>query len=383
MSNDNLQLYTELMALSTESEAFYYVDQNLDGVDYRIFLYRLASYSDFLKPSALESRGIMFRMHNAILVCRPMEKFFNYQENPFTMDLDISAPDYIVDKVDGSLISSFIHVDASGVNSLRLKSKGSLFSEQAQAALQLLTTPEFVKLCSFVAKWTDLGYTVNMEYTSPANRIVIGYAKPSLTVLNVRKNDTGAYIPLAQLKDYMIADDVIDFLVKDFTPEYKSDMSKFIADVPDMTGIEGFVVRLMNGLSFKLKTRAYLALHHAKDSINSQRRLFEAVVMESADDLRSLFVDDTVSLQLIDEMQEKVSKLYNNMVKSVEDFFHSNKELDRKSYAIKGQNELDRKFFSLAMMKFLGKDVDYKGFMLKSYKEFGIRDELTELVLTE
>lgn len=85
-------LYYQLMALceSTDRDAFYYQDfssGNEDEYTYRIFNYRLASYTDFLQPGAIEARGIMFRVssrHAAAepleLVCRPMAKFFNYSE---------------------------------------------------------------------------------------------------------------------------------------------------------------------------------------------------------------------------------------------------------------------------------------------------------------
>ena len=83
------KLYDDLMALVEESEAFYYKDFLAEGVIYRIFNYRLASYTEFLRPGALECRGHMFevtddsREARAIrLASLPVEKFFNLNENP-------------------------------------------------------------------------------------------------------------------------------------------------------------------------------------------------------------------------------------------------------------------------------------------------------------
>ena len=120
-------LYRDLLTLVEESEAFYYKDFQLADRWYRIFNYRLASYSDFLKPGALECRGIMFEIepeHGAPkrLASLPMEKFFNLNENPFTMGLDLST---IIDfelKADGSLMSSYWHEDGEATW-LMLKSK--------------------------------------------------------------------------------------------------------------------------------------------------------------------------------------------------------------------------------------------------------------------
>ena len=78
-------LYNDLMKLCDENEAFYYTDQQVDGRYYRIFLHRLASYTDFLEPNALEGRGVMFEMDNEgkdalpiRLASLPFSKFFNY-----------------------------------------------------------------------------------------------------------------------------------------------------------------------------------------------------------------------------------------------------------------------------------------------------------------
>lgn len=84
-------LYIDLMRLAETNEAFYFKDfpAHNSGV-YRIFNYRLAQYSDWLLPSALEASGIMFHVLDDVvtLVCRPMEKFFNDYENPLAENLD-------------------------------------------------------------------------------------------------------------------------------------------------------------------------------------------------------------------------------------------------------------------------------------------------------
>src|SRR4051812_34761660 len=88
----SIQLYQNLMKLTDENEAFYFVDYG----PYRVFNYRLASYTDFMSPDALEARGIMFYVNEwdpadlPKLVCRPFKKFFNKDENPLTMGLDFS-----------------------------------------------------------------------------------------------------------------------------------------------------------------------------------------------------------------------------------------------------------------------------------------------------
>ena len=84
MDTQQLTIYNNLMALTEKSECFYFSDQILASKHYRIFLYRLSSYSEWLEPDALESRGITFLLSDMCepmdLVSRPFPKFFNYQE---------------------------------------------------------------------------------------------------------------------------------------------------------------------------------------------------------------------------------------------------------------------------------------------------------------
>jgi RNA ligase len=373
-------LYTNLMALCSdpEQEAFYFVDQKKDDKLYRIFLYRLASYTEFLKPGATECRGHTFEIDasgNALrLASMAMQKFFNHGENPFVMGLDLSKIDHIMDKLDGSLISTV----SDGDGDFFLKSKGSFGSDQAQAATMLLATEKYAPL-HFGCKLLALtGYTVNMEYMSPDNRIVIGYMEPTLKILNVRYNMDGSYVPLDALVSH-------DSLQMGIPPEFivqshpiPEDGEAWVASVAKMLeDIEGYVVRI-GDLWFKLKTEKYAALHKTKDSITIPRRLFETCVTGGADDLRGMFASDPVAVMQIDEMQEKVAKIYNHLHAYVHAFYKANKDADRKTYALAGQADqtlMKDGTFSLAMNLYLGRDANIEDFMVKNYKKYGIKDE--------
>lgn len=368
-------MYTQLMDLVANNEAFYFQDFNLDGTTYRIFNYRLASYTEFQKPGAIECRGHMFEVAKGPFgeipvrfAALPMPKFFNLNENPFTMGLDLAQVDTIELKADGSLMSTYTHN-----NQLRLKSKGSLFSEQAIDAMKWLETAP--QLNQRLRLLDDAGWTVNMEWCAPHNRIVIGYETAHLKVLNARHRETGNYLSRDTLEDVCGRHNVIDRV------DTKGlDVAAFVQSIPGMQDdIEGYVARI-GDLWFKVKTERYLSLHHAKDSVNNPRRLFEAILDEDVDDLRSMFYTDAVAMKMIDDMQDRVDHLYNHMVKVVEAFYDANKHLERKDYALKGQAELDRLYFGLAMTKYLEKPVEYKKFLKSKYKEFGIRDTQQETV---
>lgn len=370
------EYYLSLMKLCEGDSPFYFVDQVIDDKIYRIFSYRLASYSDFAQSEyARECRGHMFEITNTgdfiRLAAMAPTKFFNYKENPFTMDLDFSLCDLVMDKRDGSLISSFSHN-----GKIYLKSKTSLHSDQARAAQAFLDrTP---KLKYFIEVMESNHCTVNMEYTAPTNRIVLPYQDENLTILNIRRIDNGFvgdYISHVLMKSLCKVYDCEQYLIEN-TASNIENYEDFINSIPDMTEIEGFVVRIQNGETVKIKTNWYLSLHRAKDSINSDRRLFEVVVNEAHDDLRSVFPDDAYLMERINRMESKVKEIYVKIKHHVEGFYNRNSLLDRKSYAILAQQEVPRMYFALAMNLYLGKDNDYKSWMIKSWKEFGIKDDL-------
>lgn len=368
-------LYNNLMELCKDEDGtFYYKDYILVDVKYRIFNYRLASYSDFCKPGALECRGIMFEVGlgrdcpiiNPIrLASMPMEKFFNLNECPYTMDLSLDNDNIrnITHKKDGSLISTYID---SG--ELRLKSKGSIDSDQALYAMIWLEQTKNKRFRDDLYSLTfNYNFTVNLEWCSPYNRIVIGYDSDHLSVLNVRRNDNGRYIPRHIIE--------LDFeeVGKSWTKfEEPKNCSDFIESIPSMSDdIEGFVVELMNGQKIKIKTDKYMKLHHCKDNVNNPRRLFEAVIMEATDDMKSLFYNDDIAMSLIMEMERRVDVLFNLMIATVERFYDENKHLERKEYAIKAQN-IEKELMSLIMNLYLGRENDYKAFAVKRPELFGL-----------
>lgn len=377
-------LYENLTKLvEDEDSPFYRVvhEGPYDGAEYHVFSYRLGSYQDFCLPDALECRGATFRIENgeAVLVSLPFCKFFNINENPFTMDLNLSKEnvDYVATKEDGSLISTYL--DAQG--NLACKSKTSLSSSMAFESLVLVqriysfATPK--SLYDHCMELEQEGWTVIMEYVSPSNRIVLGYDAPNLVVLGVRNRNDGRLMTF----DEMNARGMGPYLVKNHTSTIE-DFDSFFADFRNMKGIEGFVVRLNDGTMVKLKTDEYVALHHAKDSVTSPRRLMEVVLEEASDDLRQMFDGDDQALREIENMETYVSHVVAHMTKPVDTFWEANKHLERKDFAIKGQQELDGKQFAIAMGRYTGKSVDYKTLVKKNYQEF-LRDYKTTLVSQE
>lgn len=367
------------MNLVKNDESFFFKDFTLQDKIYRIFNYRLASWTSFMSPSALNCRGTMYDITNENepkIVSLPPEKFFNYEEGGVDHTKGKIGDKMI--KMDGSLISTYLHD-----GELYFKSKGSLFSSQALDAMKYVNQEEHTQFKKELKELIEIGFTVNLEYTSPENRIVIAYQEEKLTVLSVRSHIDGQAFFATKLKKFLKQKGFNSILNNMVSHESLHDLNieqnKFVDAIRTEQQGEGYVVEIIlsDKISYltKIKNVKYIALHQTKDSVNSPKRLFEAVIEEATDDLRAMFTDDQYVLNKIDEMEKTVQPIFNHMVKTVEKFHSDNKNLDRKTYAIKAKSEQPN-FMGLLMNAYLNQPIDYKFFAKKHAKDmFNINEE--------
>ena len=379
MNQHHTKLYADLMALCQEStekkdNCFYYIDQMRLNHLFRIFMYRLARYTDFKKDGALSCRGLMYEMDRDTMepvrcASFPMDKFFNKDENPDTMDIDYATTRAVYAKHDGSLISTYLIY--GDITEVYVKSKGSLASEQAIAAEQYVRdNPAFESELRGLA---CLDFTVNMEYCAPTNRIVLAYDAPVLHVIDVRQNDTGyTFYPHDWLNDLNMRrkyPEITNRMIPDVSKSVDKDKTKFVESIPKMENIEGYVILVRPGKRIKIKTEWYLIRHKLKDSVNNPKALLEAIITEQVDDIRVLFAGDELTQKIISDMENKVIPLYNGLLADTANFHEKNKTLSRKDYAILAQ-EMNNGRLPLYMNAYLGRQNDFKEWTLKHYKEF-------------
>lgn len=383
MNTYQTNLYRDMKALvELGNDAFYSKRHTIDGHIFEVYNYRLASYTDFMMPSALQARGIMFELDpitlNPIkLACMMPHKFFNDSENPLVMDLVYSndTVDKIMIKEDGSIISTYMLG-----NTLALKSKTSVSSEHCKFAMEWLSKPEQEELQFVLAGLTVCGFSVHMELVTPMPdlKIVVNYPVTSLVIHSIRDTTNGEYM---ELSDFAVSDPA--GILSKYWVKYidYDDASIFIDGISAHVDLEGYIVQLKTGQKVKIKTDWYKRLHNLRDDVSSPRKLFECVLAETIDDIIALFPTDVYLHDRVNKLQLHIRTYYNNIETLVEQFYIDNKRLDRKSYAIKGQQELAH-CFSLGMMLFLGKPVDYKQFMLKNYDMYKL-DQSESTIHTE
>lgn len=347
-------LFDNLMNLcSDDSNTFFFVDTTSSMQSkFRIFSYYIASYSEWLKPDALECRGIMFELddnNNPIrIAARPPKKFFNLFENPFTEDIKDDQVGLAFKKEDGSLISSFIDK-----GELFLKSKGSLFSQQVLDSQKWLYDERRKPLLECLKWYAENGITINMEWVSPDNRVVLTYDEPRLIILNARNNITGEYIDLEDL----VKDQTVNQYMVDNHPF--ETINELIKEVQELKDQEGYVVYDSKGAEpvFKIKCPWYVHLHSVKSSVSSDKNLWEAVAEGVSDDIKALFETDKASLDRIAKFESIYKKQFSFVYKTTTEIYNKLRGSSRKDYAIESQSILNEmgcpQMFNIVMRLYL------------------------------
>jgi T4 RnlA family RNA ligase len=368
MTYTDKEHYDLLIQLTETDSEFFYAEQILDNKVYHIFNYRLASYESFMNPKvadsyiALSARGIMFDVtdkENIKISSRPMNKFFNIEQG----EVDRSNMKLVgyMDKLDGSLISTYLHN-----GELKLKTKGSIKSEQAVAAMEWLDLPENSEMKNFLkfhASKNNL--TVNMEWTAPDNQIVLFYPDASLRILNMVNNENGKILTAENIdKENLVNKDI--FVKSHKIPNMSLD--NIIESIRNEQGNEGYILEFSdsegNSHLVKVKNIWYVNLHQIKSNLNTTSKIIETIIDETSDDVRVLFAEDKHFLDNITRLENIVSPRISKIEADVEKFYSDNKELSRKDYAIKAQSEL-QPYMSLAMNLYIGKETNYKEFFKK------------------
>lgn len=313
---------------------FYELVKVVDGYKVCLFNYKFGRYKSFVEHNAFEMRGLCFVFNqNDTLFKRYilMHKFFNLNEVAETnlnlvKDIPFKA---IHDKADGSIIS-FIRLPNGKIFA---KSKMSLIdSDQAKLAQDIYERN--LSLKNLVKYTLDNDITAIFELVSPDNQIVLKYPHDDLILLRLRNNNTGEYLELDCVKDYLNGVRVVQTELNLY-----SNWEELLAAHENVTDKEGWVVTLPN-LFIKVKTKWYNNLHRViTTSADRENDIIELILDEKIDDLLGQLSENSIrKIELIEKAQNYVQNFMtenvreiNKMIDEYNNVFNKNK----KDFAIK------------------------------------------------
>jgi T4 RnlA family RNA ligase len=312
---------------------------------------------------ALEARFSKFDL-DGNNICRPMEKFFNYGDGlaeVFHGEIDQDFRNYdIFTKYDGSMINPVL-LDG---NLVFMTKRGE--SEVATAFARWFDSWASNALKERM-KTIARTITLNIEFTSPDNKIVLDYDRPKMVILSARSILSGNYLghwELADLFDGMKCgkDDKVEFALPILFKRMPwKTLEEFAQFVRGLEGIEGYIARhKIHGYALKMKTQWYLDRHDTvgeifsfQSTISNNGRLLKFIAQDNFDDvlpqvsmdLRSQFL---VKLQMFDRWYKRLFDNVFNIVSQAQ-------RMTKKDYALSLRAKTPYTFASLVFNVMDGK----------------------------
>ena len=340
------------MVVAKGELVFYETERFIDGYKVSTFNYRLAQFTDFIKPltgrknaDAKELRGLCFvfnkdgSLYKRFLM---LKKFWNVNQVTETLyenikDLTIKS---IYTKEDGSLIS-FIKFPNGRVIP---KTKMGFDNDQTKETQKIYDTDENIQ--NFV-KWCLDNDMVSMwEYVSWQNKIVLNYNEPELILLKVRNNTTGEYIDIEDFRDRgikIVEGEKVDNL-DDLMKKAETDKDK-----------EGWVIQFDNDYLVKQKTAWYFLKHRMLDNLSQENIIIEMILNETIDDVLSQLDEerDSEQIEWVENIENKIKTFINKKQEDVEKLLKKyNKDI--REFAIKNNKDIN---FGIAIQVIRGGDL--------------------------
>ena len=248
-------------------------------------------------PIVQECRSLILEAGTLKVVSRSFDRFFNYGEALNVMpEIDWSRA-VAYEKVDGSLIKIYCHnghwyISTKGMvyGDSDCMGYGVTFKELVWKAIGVSNDEEFQeKLDSCIF---DPLFTYIFELTSVENRVVKRYEGYKLYFLAARENSTGEYVSDDE-KVWFENDEDVDFI--HYPNEYKfntpEDCIRTARELKDLD--EGYVVYQDGVPIAKIKSPAYVAVHHIRGEGLNPKRIMQLVLVNEQDEYISYFPEDS------------------------------------------------------------------------------------------
>lgn len=263
--------------------------------DYIVIDYILNTPDLFNDPYQKECRGLLFHADGRIM-SRRLHKFFNVNEREESRieNVDLSKPHWILEKLDGSMITP---VFTQGKWTWGSKAGVTFLTPMIEDFVRNNENyKNFFEDCSTIQEeYGDCIFdrtTFIFEYCSRKNRIVVDHPKDRLVLIAARMNKTGKYFTYAQMQE--IANLYGLEVVQQFEGTVEH-MQHLVDITKSLKGVEGFVVRFNDGHMIKIKADEYIKFHRAKDDFLSEKTIVEMIVSGKIDDFKSLLQRDDIN----------------------------------------------------------------------------------------
>lgn len=242
-----------------------------------------------------ECRGLTFYKDGRI-AARKFHKFFNVGERPETLpgEIDWAASHSLFLKEDGSMITPFWNGDE-----LQWHTK---MGDTDVAKLVWPVLDRWIKTgnpADYIgfAKYCRIqGLTPMFEFCSRSQRIVVDHPVDRMPLLAVRSNQTGEYLPYANLIAYGHTFNLE--VVGQHSSANVGDIEYFLSQTAGEVGIEGYIIAFEDGHRLKVKTDKYRTIHRVVSDLASEKSVVRLIVEDKLDDAMPMLAEEDRTMVL-------------------------------------------------------------------------------------
>lgn len=231
-----------------------------------LYLFKYSQISSpFSKKIVQECRGLILdKDDNWNVVCFPFTKFFNYGQ-PEAAIVDWSTVS-VQEKLDGSMISTYNHKGKWWIATTGCPDGTNQVGDFNKTFEDLFW--ECFDNQKLNRRHLNPAFTYIWKLTSPINRVVVNYEISKITLIGVRVNATFQEITVSQFNGL--------FPIVAEYPITSIEECLGAANKLNPLEHEGYVCVDLNFNRVKIKSPAYIALHHLRDNC-SLSKMAEAI----------------------------------------------------------------------------------------------------------
>lgn len=241
-------------------------------------------------PIVMECRSLILEAGTLNVVSRSFDRFFNYGEALNVMpEIDWKRA-IAYEKVDGSLIKIYNHkghwyisTKGTAYGDSDCMGYGVTFKELVWKALGCKNDYEFQKRCIDYHLWHEFTYI--FELTSVENRVVKRYEGYKLYYLTSRVNSDGKYF-----NDKAVALRFGAVEPKCYLFNTVDECLRTARELKDLD--EGYVIYQDGVPIAKVKSPAYVAVHHIRGEGLNPKRIMQLVLVNEQDEYLQYFPED-------------------------------------------------------------------------------------------
>lgn len=272
-------------------------------------------------PIVMECRSLILEAKSLRVVSRGFDRFFNYGEAlNVTPEIDWSRA-IAYEKVDGSLIKIYYHMGhwyistrGTAYAESDCMGYGITFQELVWKALGVKNDYEFQQKCIEADLWDEATYI--FELTSVENRVVKRYEGYKLYFLAARLNENGDYVGGIELVHALRLGAVEP---KCFIFDTVEECLRTSRELKDLD--EGYVIYQDGVPISKVKSPAYVAVHHIRGEGLNPKRVMQLVLSGEHHEYLNYFPEDEVVIMPYVEaflkLADKIGDTYDT-IKNIE-----------------------------------------------------------------